>query len=114
MKNIINIKTIVAELDVHKKYEVKSHIITLKVENIIQKINTFFKLLDTIFAILAGIIKNAQISIIQNIFILSAIKIDNIIKKHKLYKSTFIHLDLAISSFIIILRKFLEKKYNNI
>jgi len=114
MKNIINIKTIVAELDVHKKYEVKSHIITLKTEKIIQYINTFFRLLDTTFAILDGIIKKAQISIIQNIFILSAINIDKIIKKLKLYKSTFIHLDFAISSFIIILRKFLEKKYKNI
>lgn len=77
-------------------------------------INTFFKLLDSILAILVGIIKKAPISIIQNIFILIAIKIDKIIKKLKLYKSIFNHLVLAISSFIIILKKFFQKKYKSI
>lgn len=84
MKNIINIKTIVAELDVHKKYEEKSHIITLNIEKAIEYINTFFKLFATIFAVLTGIIKKAQISIIQNIFILIAINSDSIIRKNML------------------------------
>jgi hypothetical protein len=46
--------------------------------------NDDFKFGEIILEIFAGIIKNAQINNIQNIFILIAIKIDKNIRKNKL------------------------------
>jgi hypothetical protein len=66
-----------------------------------------------IFAIFAGIIKKAQIRSIQNIFILIAIKIDKNTRKNKLYTFTFIHLDLAKSSLIIILKNLFQNIKKN-
>jgi len=61
-----------------------SHKITLKLDIILVKIKEDFKFGDIIFEVFAGIIKNAQIKSIQNIFILIAIKTDKNIKKNKL------------------------------
>jgi hypothetical protein len=55
-----------------------------------------------------GIIKKAHINNIQNILILIDINIDKNIRKNKLYKFIFIHLDLARSSFIIMLKNFFQ------
>ena len=64
-----------------KSQEIKIQKIVLNNEIKTLKIKTFFKLFDIIFEILVGITKNAPINIIQNIFKLKAIKIDNINRK---------------------------------
>jgi hypothetical protein len=84
IKNIIRIKTIVAQLEVSKIYHKNSQITTDILEIILEIIKVYLKLGEIIFEIFAGIIKKAQISIIQNIFILIAIKIDKNIRKNKL------------------------------
>ncbi|MDQ7022713.1 MAG: hypothetical protein Q9M97_04185 [Candidatus Gracilibacteria bacterium] len=81
---------------------------------LLKKIKTCFKDFAKIFEVFAHIIRNAQIKNIQNIFILTQMKSDKNIKKNKLYKSTFIPFALAISSFIVIAKKFFQKIIKNI
>ena len=114
IKNNNKISTIVAQEEVSNKYELYNQIITDIKEIIIEIINTYFKLGDISFAVFAGIIKNAPINNIQNIFILIDINNDKNIKNNKLYKSTFIHFDLAMSWFIIMLKNFSLNIKNNI
>ena len=54
------------------------------------------RLFASTFALFVGIIRNAQIKRIQNIFILRAIKIESNNRNQKLYIHTCIHLVLAI------------------
>lgn len=82
-KHKINIKTIVAPLLAHRKYDENNQTITEKTDKIIDIVNTFFKLFDNILAVFAGITRNAQISIIQKIFILSQMKIESKTRKQK-------------------------------
>ncbi|MDR1988094.1 MAG: hypothetical protein LBQ24_05095 [Candidatus Peribacteria bacterium] len=114
IKNEINTKIIVAPLLVHKKYDENNQIKTDKTDKIIEIMNTLFMFFDNTFAVFAEITKNALISIIQKIFILIHIKIESKSKNPKLYKFVFIHLDLAISSFIITLINFLLNIKNNV
>jgi hypothetical protein len=74
----------VAPLLVHKKYDKNNQETTENIDKIVETTNTFFTLLDNIFAVFAGITKNAQISIIQKILILIQMKIERKIKNHKL------------------------------
>ena len=84
MKKIISIKTIVAQLEVFKKYDANNHKITLTTEIILEIKKEYFKFGEIIFDIFEGIIKKAPIKSIQNIFILIDINIDKKIKKNKL------------------------------
>lgn len=86
IKESIKIKTskttIVAQLEVCKKYDQNNQNITQIKLIIIENIKTCFKFQASIFAVLAGITKKAHISNIQKIFIEIQIKIDkNIINE---------------------------------